>query len=89
MNEVANAQNDYQEDAQVRISQILLSENNTSEAKIYLEGLVNSSNVNIKNFANTELMKIYAEEKNFSQAEFCCGFRTSESDKSKKFDESR
>ena len=69
LGEVANAQNDYQEDAQVRISQILLSENNTSEAKIYLEGLANSSNVNIKNFANTELMKIYAEEKNFSQAE--------------------
>jgi hypothetical protein len=46
-----------------------LSENNTSEAKIYLEGLANSSNVNIKNFANIELMKIYAEEKNFSQAE--------------------
>jgi outer membrane protein assembly factor BamD (BamD/ComL family) len=69
LGEVSNAQNDYQEDAQVRISQILLSENNTSEAKIYLEGLANSSNVNIKNFANTELMKIYAEEKNFSQAE--------------------
>ncbi len=96
-----NAQNDYQEDAQVRISQILLSENNTSEAKIYLEGLANSSNVNIKNFANTELMKIYAEEKNFSQAEKFANevlknsknsaavFRTSESDKSKKFDESR
>lgn len=69
LGEVANTQNDYQEDAQVRISQILLSENNTTEAKIYLEGLANSSNVNIKNFANTELMKIYAKEKNFSQAE--------------------
>ena len=69
LGEIANAQNDYQEDAQVRIAQILLSENNSSEAKIYLENLVNSSNVTIKNFASIELMKIYAEEKNFSQAE--------------------
>jgi hypothetical protein len=37
LGEVANAQNDYQEDAQVRIAQFLLSENNTSEAKIYLK----------------------------------------------------
>ena len=29
----------------------------------------NSSNVNVKNFANVELMKIYAEEKNFAEAE--------------------
>lgn len=69
LSEVANAQNDYQEDAQVRIAQILLTENNTSEAKIYLESISNSTNVNIKNFANRELMKIYAGEKNFAQAE--------------------
>lgn len=69
LGEVANAQNDYQEDAQVRIAQILLNQNNTPEAKIYLEGLANSSDVNIKNFVNTELMKIYADEKNFPQAE--------------------
>lgn len=69
LSEVANSQNDYQEDAQVRIAQILLTENNTSEAKIYLESISNSTNVNIKNFANRELMKIYAGEKNFAQAE--------------------
>ena len=69
LQEVANVQNDYQEDAQTRIAQIYLSQNNYSEAKKYLESLSNSANVNVKNFANLEMMKIYAEEKNFSQAE--------------------
>ena len=69
LQEVANVQNDYQEDAQTRIAQIYLSQNNYSEAKKYLESLSNSANVNVKNFANHEMMKIYAEEKNFSQAE--------------------
>src|SRR5690606_16448597 len=40
-----------------------------NEAKKYLENIKNSSNVNVKNYANVELMKMYAEEKNFSQAE--------------------
>ena len=69
LQEVANVQNDYQEDAQTRIAQIHLDQNNTGEAKKYLEPLANSTNVNVKNFANLELMKIYAEEKNFTQAE--------------------
>lgn len=69
LQEVANVQNDYQEDAQTRVAQIYLDQNNTNEAKKYLEPLANSANVNVKNFANLELMKIYAEEKNFSQAE--------------------
>ncbi|MGC4129367.1 MAG: tetratricopeptide repeat protein [Bergeyella sp.] len=69
LREVADVQNDYQEDAQTRIAQIYLSQNNTSEAKKYLTSLAESGNVNIKNFANTELMKMYADEKNFTQAE--------------------
>ncbi|MBU4538059.1 MAG: tetratricopeptide repeat protein [Weeksellaceae bacterium] len=69
LQEVANVQNDYQEDAQTRVAQIYLDQNNTNEAKKYLEPLANSTNVNVKNFANLELMKIYAEEKNFGQAE--------------------
>lgn len=69
LQDVASVQNDYQEDAQTRISQIYISQGNTSEAKKYLETLSNSSNANIKNFAAVELMKIYAEEKNFGQAE--------------------
>ena len=69
LQEVANVQNDYQEDAQTRVAQIYIAQNNTSEAKKYLISLSSASNVNIKNFANVELMKIYAEEKDFSQAE--------------------
>ncbi|ROI11589.1 hypothetical protein EGH90_01415 [Kaistella haifensis] len=69
LQEVANLQNDYQEDAQTRLAQIYLEQNNTNEAKKYLEPLSNSTNVNLKNFANLELMKIYADEKNFTKAE--------------------
>ena len=69
LQELANVQNDYQEDAQTRIAQIFISQNNSSEAKKYLEPLANSANANVKNFANIELMRIYGEEKNFSQAE--------------------
>lgn len=69
LQEVANVQNDYQEDAQTRIAQIYLSQNNTNEAKKYLEPLSASENVNLRNFANLELMKIFAEEKDFSKAE--------------------
>ncbi len=69
LQEVANVQNDYQEDAQTRLAQIYLEQNNTNEAKKYLEPLSNSTNVNLQNFANLELMKIFAAEKNFTKAE--------------------
>ncbi|WP_419870583.1 tetratricopeptide repeat protein [Chryseobacterium sp. CT-SW4] len=69
LQEIANVQNDYQDDAKTRISQIYLAQGKTSDAKKYLSGLQNSSNINIKNYANVELMKIYADEKNFSEAE--------------------
>jgi len=69
LQEVANVQNDYQDDAATRVSQIYLAQGNSAEAKKYLENIKNSSNVNVKNYANVELMKMYAEEKNFSEAE--------------------
>ena len=69
LQEVASVQNDYQEDAQTRVAQIYLDQGNSSEAKRYLEILANSGNINVKNFANLELMKIYADEKNFPKAE--------------------
>ncbi len=69
LQDVANVQNDYQLDAQTRVSQIFIAQGNNTEAKKYLENLANASNTNIRNFANIELMKIYADEKNFSQAE--------------------
>lgn len=69
LKEVAAVQNDYQEDATVRISQIYLAQNNPEAAKKYLLSLTNSSDPSIKGFANVELMKIFASEKDFSQAE--------------------
>ncbi|TXF78946.1 tetratricopeptide repeat protein [Chryseobacterium sp.] len=69
LQEVAGVQNDYQEEAQTRLAQIYLSLNNSSEARKYLEPLANSPNPALKSFANVELMKLYAEEKNFAQAE--------------------
>ena len=69
LQEVARVQNDYQEDAQTRITQIYLAQNNTNEAKKHLVSLSNSTNANVKNFANVELMKIYADEKDFRKAE--------------------
>ncbi|KQT18328.1 hypothetical protein ASG31_06265 [Chryseobacterium sp. Leaf404] len=69
LQEVGNVANDYQDDAQTRLAQIYIAQGNSSEAKKYLESLVNSSDINIRNYANVEMMKIYAEEKNFSQAE--------------------
>ena len=69
LQEVANVQNDYQEDAQTRIAQIYIAQNNSNEAKKYLVLLTGSSNANVKNFANLELMKIYADEKDFRKAE--------------------
>lgn len=66
---VADFQNDYQQDAQVRLAQIYISQDKIADAKKYLEQVANSTNVNIKNFASIELMKIYADEKNFVEAE--------------------
>lgn len=66
---VADFQNDYQQDAQVRLAQIYISQDKIVDAKKYLEQVANSTNVNIKNFASIELMKIYADEKNFAEAE--------------------
>ena len=69
LEEIANVQNDYQDDAQTRVSQIYIAQGNSAEAKKYLENIRNSSDINIRNYANVELMKMYAEEKDFSQAE--------------------
>lgn len=66
---VADFQNDYQQDAQVRLAQIYISQDKIADAKKYLEQVASSTNVNIKNFASIELMKIYADEKNFAEAE--------------------
>ena len=66
---VADVENDYREDAQTRIAQIYLAQNNKSEAEKFLLPLESSTNANIKNFANLELMKIYAEQKKDSKAE--------------------
>ncbi len=69
LQEIANIQNDYQDDAATRVVQIYISQGNSAEAKKYLENIKNSANINVKNYANIELMKMYAEEKNFSEAE--------------------
>lgn len=69
LQDVASVQNDYQQDAQTRVAQIYLAQGNNAEAKKYLEGLVNSSNTTVRNFANVELMKIFAQENNMVQAE--------------------
>lgn len=69
LQDVAGVQNDYQEDARTRMSQILIGQGNTQEAKNHLQMLAESSNANVKNYANLELMKIYAEMKNFREAE--------------------
>ena len=69
LQEVADVQNDYQDDAATRVSQIYIAQGNSAEAKKYLENIRNSSNINVRNYANVELMKMYAEEKDFSQAE--------------------
>lgn len=69
LQEVAQIQNDYQEDAQTRVAQIYLAQNNIAEAEKQLLALENSANVTIKNFANLELMKIYGLKKDYSKAE--------------------
>lgn len=69
LQDVASVQNDYQEDAQTRIAQIYISQGDVTEAKKYLNPLMSSANVNIRNFAIVELMTIFASEKNFKEAE--------------------
>lgn len=69
LQDVAAVPNDYQQDAQTRIAQIYISQNNGAAAKTYLVNLLNSNDASIRNFANTELMKIYADEKDFANAE--------------------
>ena len=66
---VADFQNDYQQEAQVRLAQIYLVQDKVADAKKYLEQTASSTNVTIKNFSSVELMKIYADEKNFAEAE--------------------
>lgn len=69
LQEIAAVQNDYQEDAATRVAQIYIAQGNSAEAKRYLTTLSKSTNANIKNYANVELMKIFAGEKDFTQAE--------------------
>lgn len=68
LSKVADVQNEYQEEAATRLAQIYLAQNNTAEAKKYLESTSASQNATLRNFANVELMKMYADEKNFSKA---------------------
>lgn len=65
---ISTATNDYQEDAKVRTAQILLHQNKVSETVTELETLVNSNDAKIKSFAQIELMKYYADIKDFSKA---------------------
>lgn len=69
LQDVASVQNDYQDDARTRLSQIYLSQNNEAQAMAYLEPLAASSDPSIRTYAQTELMKIYANRKDFSNAE--------------------
>ena len=66
---VANTPNDYREEAQTRIAQLYLSQNNGQEAEKYLLALESSSNTVLKNYAALELMKIFAHKKDNSKAE--------------------
>ncbi|WP_312323852.1 tetratricopeptide repeat protein, partial [Soonwooa sp.] len=66
---VADFQNDYQQDAQVRLAQIYINQGKSADAQKYLEEVANSNDANIKDFASLELMKIYADKKDFSKAE--------------------
>ncbi|MDR7693856.1 hypothetical protein D1000_05935 [Riemerella anatipestifer] len=65
--------NDYQEEARLRSAQILLSKNKGEEAAEHLAKLVDSNNPKIKSFAQQELMKYYADKKDFAKAETYAG----------------
>ncbi|WOC51152.1 hypothetical protein BPO_0505 [Bergeyella porcorum] len=69
LQEVAAVANDYQEEAQTRMAQIYLAQGDGTSAKKYLMLLANSSDIALRGFAQVELMKLFAEEKNFAQAE--------------------
>jgi len=69
LSEVAATQNDYKQDSQVRLSQIYLSQNKIDQAKEQLRSLVSSANVDIKNYAITEMMKISVSTEDFADAE--------------------
>lgn len=40
----------------------------STDAQKYLEAVANSNDINIKNFASLELMKIFAEKKKFFES---------------------
>jgi len=69
LSEVATTQNDYKQDSQVRLSQIYLSQKNVEGAKAHLKNLVSSANVDIKNYAIVEMMKLSVNAENFGDAE--------------------
>jgi len=69
LSEVAAVQNDYRQDSQVRLSQIYLSQKKIDQAKIHLKNLVSAANVDIKNYAIVEMMKISTNSENFADAE--------------------
>ncbi|WP_392436486.1 tetratricopeptide repeat protein [Cruoricaptor ignavus] len=68
LQEVANEPNDYQTEAQTRIAQIYLAQNNSAEAIRQLEKLLKAPDKKIRNFANVELMSLYAENNEISKA---------------------
>lgn len=69
LEEVANVQNDYQEDAQTRVAQLLMKQNKYEQAKPYLIKMSSAQNVNIQSFANKELMSLYLRENDLDKAE--------------------
>lgn len=69
LQEVAQVQNDYQGEAQTRVAQIYLAQGKTEEAKSYLEAIAKSSNVNLKAFANVQLMNLYAKQNDLAKAQ--------------------
>jgi len=69
LSEVATTKNDYKQEAQVRLAQIYLSQNNIEQAKVELVSLVGSANAEIKNYAIAEMMKISVKQEDFNNAE--------------------
>lgn len=69
LEEVANVQNDYQEDAQTRIAQVFIKQNKYNEAKPYLVKMSTAQNVSIQSFANVELMNLYLRENDLDNAQ--------------------
>ena len=69
LNEVANAQNDYQEDAQVRIAQILLRKIILRSENLFRR-TANSSNVNIKTLPILNWWKFMLKKRIFQAEKF-------------------